>query len=101
MIRRERGTEWRWAHGTAVELQEEAVFASAEAKQPVTIRSDPAVSARDRVAPLHESPLTLSACRACDRGKDIIGAKRVGEIGEQRATRPDRCLAARGSLRGP
>jgi len=94
VIRRKLRAEWRRTHGTAVELQEEAVLASSETKQPVSIRSDAAVSAGGRVAPLHESPLTLSACRPCDRGKDFIGPKRVGEVGEQRPARPDRCLWA-------
>jgi hypothetical protein len=52
------------------------------------------MSAARCVAPLHEGSLTVSARCPCDCGKDCIGAKCVGEIGEQRRARPYRCLWA-------
>src|SRR5437899_254864 len=57
----------------------------------VSIRSNAAVTARGGDAPLRDGTVTLSACCPCYRGKDRIGAKGVGEIGEQSPPRPDRC----------
>jgi hypothetical protein len=55
---------------------------------PVPVWPQAPVSTSGCVAPLHEGSLTLSRRGQCDRGKDSIGAKRVGEIGEQRPARP-------------
>ena len=80
--------ERRRSNGTAVKLQEEPVFVSPQTEYSVPVWPQAPISAGGCVAPLHEGPISPSACRPCDCGKHYIGAKCVGEIGEQC---PPRC----------
>jgi len=89
VVRHELSPERRRSNGTAVKLQEEAVFVSPQSEYPVSVWPQAPMSAGGCVAPLHQRTAVLRTRCARQHTKDRVAAECVVEVGQEGAARPD------------
>jgi hypothetical protein len=89
MVRHELCPERRRSNRTAIKLQEEAVFVSAQTEYPVPVWPQAPMSAGGRVAPLHQRTAALHTRCARQHSKDCVGSHCVVEVGQEGTARTD------------
>ena len=98
VIGRELRAEWRRPHGTAVELQEEAVFTSPQTQYPIPVWSQTAVGTSCCVAPLDQRTAALGTRCTGERTEHRVSSDGVVQVGQRPARRRgSACPPRRGS----